>query len=327
MLGQNTDYSLEKICFAPLSSEFAGPVKPSDCVIQSIWGYLSNDESKLDEESEDSKGFKSIEYLDTFIKCFGNSFNPDCLAPYGGPVDPAVALGGFLNGERTLGSVTDYQKADVVILTFLVNNYHNRSLLVPAKTWESAYVDFMKNRSANYSRLYANHSTNIKDLAFSSERSIEDELERESQSDVSTILISYLIMFVYIALSLGHIDFERYHRIMIDSKITLGVGGVVIVLASVVSSVGMFGFIGISATLIIVEVCIALFYISVSAMVALLFIGYLIIFRSFRFWCLPSVLIIFSFWCKHINVMPDDRMNRMPIMWVEFWEKSVHPCC
>lgn len=245
---------MEKICFAPLSSEFAGPVKPSDCVIQSIWGYLKDDESLLAAEDVDSKGFKTIEYLDTFVKCFGNSFDPDCLAPYGGPVDPAVALGGFLSDDHTLSSVSDYQKADVVILTFLVNNYHAKERLVPAKTWEAQYVNFMKSRAANYSRLYLNHSTHIKDLAFSSERSIEDELERESQSDVSTILISYMIMFVYIALSLGHIDFERYHRIMIDSKITLGVGGVVIVLASVVSSVGMFGFIGISATLIIVEV-------------------------------------------------------------------------
>ncbi|KOB77248.1 Niemann-Pick C1 protein [Operophtera brumata] len=33
------------------------------------------------------------------------------------------------------------------------------------------------------------------DIAYTSERSIEDELDRESQSDVSTILVSYFIMF------------------------------------------------------------------------------------------------------------------------------------
>jgi Niemann-Pick C1 protein len=43
------------------------------------------------------------------------------------------------------------------------------------------------------------------DLAFMSERSIEDELERESQSDISTIAVSYIIMFLYIALALGQI--------------------------------------------------------------------------------------------------------------------------
>ena len=39
-----------------------------------------------------------------------------------------------------------------------------------------------------------------------------------------------------------------------DSKITLGLGGIVIVLASVASSIGFFGFVGVSATLIIMEV-------------------------------------------------------------------------
>jgi len=43
------------------------------------------------------------------------------------------------------------------------------------------------------------------DIAFSSERSIEDELDRSSHSDVATILISYIIMFAYIAIALGQI--------------------------------------------------------------------------------------------------------------------------
>lgn len=43
------------------------------------------------------------------------------------------------------------------------------------------------------------------DIAFTSERSIEDELNRESKSDIVTILVSYVIMFGYIAVSLGQI--------------------------------------------------------------------------------------------------------------------------
>lgn len=39
-----------------------------------------------------------------------------------------------------------------------------------------------------------------------------------------------------------------------DSKITLGIGGVCIVLLSVASSIGFYGFIGVPATLIIIEV-------------------------------------------------------------------------
>jgi Niemann-Pick C1 protein len=40
--------------------------------------------------------------------------------------------------------------------------------------------------------------------------------------------------------------------------VTLGLGGVLIVLASVVCSVGLFGFIGVPATLIIIEVSVEL---------------------------------------------------------------------
>lgn len=39
------------------------------------------------------------------------------------------------------------------------------------------------------------------DIAYSAERAVQDELERESQGDVFTILISYLLMFSYIAIS------------------------------------------------------------------------------------------------------------------------------
>jgi hypothetical protein len=46
--------------------------------------------------------------------------------------------------------------------------------------------------------------------------------------------------------------------LQIDSKVTLGLGGVLIVLASVVCSVGLFGFVGVPATLIIIEVSVDL---------------------------------------------------------------------
>jgi Niemann-Pick C1 protein len=53
-------------------------------------------------------------------------------------------------------------------------------------------VDFMK-------KFYNPNMT----VSFSTERSIQDELNRESQSDISTILISYLAMFCYITFTLG----------------------------------------------------------------------------------------------------------------------------
>ena len=55
-----------------------------------------------------------------------------CLASYGGPVDPAIALGGFIKPGETLSKHVSYEKATTVILTFLVNNYYNKSKVEPA---------------------------------------------------------------------------------------------------------------------------------------------------------------------------------------------------
>ncbi|XP_061516670.1 NPC intracellular cholesterol transporter 1 isoform X3 [Anopheles gambiae] len=236
--GNNETIMLKDICFAPLSTG-AGPTGTQECVVQSLWGYFSDDMDNFNDEEEDAQGFV-INYLDKLIQCFGNYYNPACLAPYGGPIDPAIALGGIPQ-PKSADEKASYAEASAVILTFLVRNYHDKNKLQSALAWETEYVRFMQNWTRE------NMS-----IAFTSERSIEDELARESQSDVSTILVSYIIMFAYIAISLGHVN--QWNRALIDSKVTLGLGGVAIVLASVVASVGIFGYIGVPATLIIVEV-------------------------------------------------------------------------
>ncbi|XP_043485324.1 NPC intracellular cholesterol transporter 1 isoform X2 [Leptopilina heterotoma] len=235
--------TLADICFAPLTSPYSGPTTVSKCTIQSIWGYYQDDLETFNETSEDKNGFV-VNYLDHFKECTQNPYNLNCLAPYGGPVEPAIAVGGFVKRGENLRD-PPYEKATAIILTFLVNNYHNKTKLQAAMEWEEKYISFMKNWTQTEKPAYM-------DIAFTSERSIEDELNRESQSDILTILVSYLIMFAYIAVSLGQI--RNCSHLLYDSKITLGLGGVLIVLASVICSVGIFGFIGVPATLIIIEV-------------------------------------------------------------------------
>ncbi|KPJ18614.1 Niemann-Pick C1 protein [Papilio machaon] len=234
-LGNET--KLEDICFAPLQSQFSAATTSSVCAVQSIWGWWGNSRDNLLDNLEDNQ------YLDTVLSCASNPYL--CLAPYGGPVLPGVALGGFLAPGEPLTSTSRFHQADALIITILVNNKHDTSQLKPALEWEKKFIEFMKNYTENEMPSYM-------DIAYTSERSIEDELDRESQSDVSTILVSYFIMFAYIAISLGR--FTTCSRLLIDSKVTLGLGGVLIVLASVVCSVGMFGYAGVAATLIIVEV-------------------------------------------------------------------------
>ena len=49
----------------------------------------------------------------------------------------------------------------------------------------------------------ANYSHPNMDIAYYTERSIEDEIARESETDTVTVLISYIIMFLYISIALG----------------------------------------------------------------------------------------------------------------------------
>ena len=84
--------------------------------------------------------FRRITKKIKYVTFFRNNYNPECIAMYGGPVDSAIALGGFLDDGETLDGKPSYQKANTVILTFLVNNYHNKTKLVPALEWEKRYT-------------------------------------------------------------------------------------------------------------------------------------------------------------------------------------------
>lgn len=243
-LGQNESKGLDKVCFAPLHTSYSGPKKVQNCLVLSLWGYYQDDVDTFESEDVDPNNY-TTNYLDHFKLCSQNPYNIECFAQYGGPVDPALALGGFLKDNEAITDPKQYQKATAAIITIIVQNHHNKTLLTPALEWEAKFISFMKK--------WVNESKpEFMDVSFNAERSIEDELDKESTSDVRTIIVSYLIMFGYIAVSLGQIS--TCDRLLIDSKITLGLGGVLIVVVSVVCSVGLFGYIGVPATLIIVEV-------------------------------------------------------------------------
>ncbi|RVX16076.1 Niemann-Pick C1 protein [Vitis vinifera] len=69
---------------------------------------------------------------------------------------------------------------------------------------------------------------------------------------IQIVKISYLVMFAYISLTLG--DTPRLSSFYISSKIFLGLAGVMLVMLSVLGSVGFFSAIGVKSTLIIMEV-------------------------------------------------------------------------
>uniref|UniRef100_A0A8C7WFP4 Niemann-Pick disease, type C1 n=1 Tax=Oncorhynchus mykiss TaxID=8022 RepID=A0A8C7WFP4_ONCMY len=221
--------TLKDICLAPLA-----PYN-DNCTILSVLNYFQNSHKQLDHSIGDDF-YVYADYHTHFLYCVSapaslndtSLLHDPCLGTYGGPIFPWLVLGGY-DGEDTL-------------ITFPVNNYHNDTVkLGKALAWEKEFIRFLKN--------YTNPNLTI---SFNSERSIEDEINRESESDLSTVVVSYAIMFVYISLALGHI--HSFRRVLVDSKISLGIAGIVIVLSSVACSLGIFSYAGIPLTLIVIEV-------------------------------------------------------------------------
>ncbi|XP_072342101.1 NPC1-like intracellular cholesterol transporter 1 [Scyliorhinus torazame] len=160
-----------------------------------------------------------------------------CMADYGAPVFPFLAVGGYKDENFT--------GAEAFIMTFSLNNYEiDNPKYEYALLWEQEYLrileEYTQNKSINFSFVYM------------SERSLEDEINRTTAEDIPIFAISYLVIFVYIALALG--EYTSWRTVMIDSKVTLGLGGVLVVLGAVLSSMGFYAYIGVPSSLIILEV-------------------------------------------------------------------------
>uniref|UniRef100_UPI00358EA242 NPC intracellular cholesterol transporter 1-like isoform X1 n=1 Tax=Myxine glutinosa TaxID=7769 RepID=UPI00358EA242 len=227
--------SLKDICVAPLS-----PYN-NNCTILSVLNYYQNSHDVLDHIVKDMF-WVYADYHDHFLYCVTapmslndtTKLHDPCLGTFGGPVFPWLALGGY--------DGLNYHNATALIITFPVKNYHHDpTKLALVEAWEKGFLDLVSN--------YTNPNLSI---SYSAERSIQDELQRESNGDLITVLISYGTMLLYISLALGHI--RSISTVFVDLKISLGVAGVLIVLCSVACSLGVFSYIGVPLTLIAIEV-------------------------------------------------------------------------
>lgn len=230
---------LVDLCFAPLSNTGTKAEYMSQCTVQSVFGYFSNDLAKFNQTAIDANGY-IVNYLDHLYKCLTSSVSVECLAPYGGNVEPAIAVGGFLKyGDEA------YEKAEAIVVTYLLNNHVDEKEVQPAKDWENKFIELVHH-------WIANEKPDFIDVAFRAEVSIEQEIAKESYGEIITIVLSYLFMFVYVSLALG--SYKSLKTLFIDSKIVLGLCGILVVLTSVFSSVGIFGYVGTATTLLTMEV-------------------------------------------------------------------------
>lgn len=214
--------SLADICLKPVGE---------DCATQTILQYFKMDLDNFDIYG----GVQHAEY------CFQHYTSTEtCMSAFKAPVDPSAVLGGYPGNN--------FSEATAFVVTYPVNNVVEKTSSENGKAvaWERAFIKLAKEELMPMMQ-----SKNLT-FSFSSESSIEDELKRESTADVITITVSYLVMFAYISITLG--DAAPISSFYISSKVSLGLGGVLIVILSVLGSVGFFSAMGVKSTLIIMEV-------------------------------------------------------------------------
>jgi Niemann-Pick C1 protein len=80
------------------------------------------------------------------------------------------------------------------------------------------------------------------------ERSIPDNISEESSENAFVIIVSYLLMFFYVGCAIGHLPS------VVHSKFALGFAGIFVVIASLISAIGITFYMDIKLTMISAEV-------------------------------------------------------------------------
>ncbi|XP_053783243.1 NPC1-like intracellular cholesterol transporter 1 [Desmodus rotundus] len=241
---EQRNVSLRDICYAPLNPRNASL---SDCCVNSLLQYFqSNLTSLLLTANQTLMGQTAqVDWRDHFLYCAnapltfkdGTALGLSCMADYGAPVFPFLAVGGY-KGK-------DYSEAEALILTFSLNNYlPGDPRLAQAKLWEAGFLEEM--------RAFRRQMAGTFQVTFMAERSLEDEISRTTAEDLPIFAISYLVIFLYISLALG--SYTSWRRVLVDAKVTLGLGGVAVVLGAVLASIGLFSYAGVPTSLVVLQV-------------------------------------------------------------------------
>lgn len=227
LTGPKWGKKLKDVCFQPM--------KDGNCAVQSITGYWGGDVDMLDEKSWES-------YLQN---CATSPV--ECRPSSGQPLSPNMLLGGW----EESGDVVD---STALIVTWVVNNHAEDSEEVDqAMDWETTLRTFFLGlqKEAKHRGLR---------LSFSTEISLEAELNKSTNTDAKIVVISYIVMFFYASLALGSTTLSLRALMsnpasaLVQSKFTLGSVGILVVLMSISASVGLFSALGVKVTLIIAEV-------------------------------------------------------------------------
>jgi Niemann-Pick C1 protein len=218
--GHTYEKSFHDLCFKPVDDA---------CVVQSVTAYF-NAIGGLDPNT----------WQEDLRACAKSPV--DCRPDFGQPIDPSMVLGAY--GDDVLD-------AHALTVTWVVNNAVDGSdTLSYAQDFETALRDrlFEVQKEAEERGLR---------LSFNTEISLQQELNQTTNTDAKIVIVSYIVMFIYACMALGtplrHV-FRNPALLLVESKVTLGLVGIIIVLMSIGASIGFFSWVGLKATLIIAEV-------------------------------------------------------------------------
>ena len=186
---------------------------------------------------------KSETWKEDLFKCISTPFNEDCLANGKPPLIPEVVLGGFDIKDGN----PNFKTATALNITILLKNHVKKELLVNPILFERKLVEYFKTLR-NDPRL---DLESIR-ISFSTASALEDEIDRGSFADLPVIILSYIVMFFYVAFSLkSHSSNQSF---WVSSRFGLSFGAILIVLLSMIISVSTFSMFGAKINMIMAEV-------------------------------------------------------------------------
>jgi Niemann-Pick C1 protein len=231
--GGNVSLSLEDFCYRP--------IKGKGCLVTSPFQYWRGNLSLL-ENDPDIKLTTACQTTDPTLK----QLSP-CMDQNGVPVMRNVVFGGLARDSchqnpDPCGEATP--RARALMVTFLLHNSpDNATYTQHVEQWErDVFIGIAQQEGLSLARRETTvdyfvdgeeASFDGMKLTYMAERSVADSLVVQTKQNAFVVVISYLVMFLYVSLSLGKFTHPVY------SRFGLGLTGILIVLLALGISMGV----------------------------------------------------------------------------------------
>ncbi|KAK4058162.1 niemann-Pick type C- protein 1 [Microbotryomycetes sp. JL221] len=188
LVSYENNFTLSDVCFSPTTEPNPPNQDGSSCIVQSFMGWFGNSLKQVNQNN----------WKDKLNECATTPAG--CLPPSGQPLIPKLLLGGVPsnnNDDDDDNNLVLASQAQAFIVTYVVKNSLDPTTIKRAQEWESTLETYLDSISKQ-----SNKPSNIS-ISFSTGISLEQELNNSTNTDIPIVILSYLLMFLYVALNLG----------------------------------------------------------------------------------------------------------------------------